>query len=1115
MVSRSCLLITDTDRPITLLLLGSLVTAGCARTDQVRGKVSTLGAKTVFIRGGIVLALTVGLVGAVPLAAQAALPAGPSVTGVTGSRPNATRLTFPITDAVVATVDVGTGNLNVAVQALSLPGATNPVVIGDTYNSRSQTTGSTTTSYANDWTFGFAGAGNLTQVSSGVVYTGGDGSTWLFTPVSGSTTTFNAPAGLNASLVFTSGTGYTLTLTASQTVVSFDTSGNALSVADKNSNTATIGYSTGLQPTSVVGTAGSTAARTAALAFNPSLNTLTATQTNGTLARSVKFIKSASSDLTSFVDAENNNTTFGYGTSGMTSITSPRGGVTNFTYDTSGKISRIDRLNTTTGSAGTSTTRLTYPTTTQTLLAGPNTSTSTAVATGDHTTYTLDATKRVTGVTDEMGRVRAKTYTPNFDTATATNGSGSTANTTTGTYGANTGKSLTSLQAPAGATSQAAYANTSPPSQYLPSSTTDSAGNQSVYTYNGTGNTLTSSDATAATATLTYNSDGTVATALAPGNGTNKTTYGYNTTHQLTSLTPPTGSSLGAKALTYDGFGRLKTTTDGRGTTLTYGYDKIDHLLTTAFSDTTPTVTNTYNANGQLTNRVDGSGTTTYVNDQLGQLIRTTNTAGGGTINYGYDKASNLTSTTDSRGTTTNTFDVSGTVTSMIYPKAGGTQTLLFATDDHGRRTDEWMQSNATHTTWAAHVHTDYDQSGRVDNVIAETGTGDASHTTVLNQQYCYNTVGGPGAGGDPGVCLVSTASDQSKLQWTENTLTGASSSYTYDAAGRLKKVTQAGTGANTYTYSYDSKGNRLTAVVTGATPSSQTFTANAANQIKTTGYTYDGTGNMTADPTGTYTYNGAQQMTSAVIGANTTTYTYGGTAQNEVLSESGPGGTYHLTYGRSDSQGQPIIEQYSANAGTAYVESDPKTGQPLMLHTSNDIAALYVYDGTGSPVGLLTDFGSTAFITSFDPYGVPALTAGGTGSGYQQNPYVFKGGVQSRATGWVHYGARWYNPATGRFTQQDTLDIPLDPANANRYAYAADDPINLSDPKGQLTDEQCDALRIASEAIGAAGAITALVGGVLIEAPPIAAAVEAVGLGLLAGGAVDVVAIDYICSFG
>ena len=49
-----------------------------------------------------------------------------------------------------------------------------------------------------------------------------------------------------------------------------------------------------------------------------------------------------------------------------------------------------------------------------------------------------------------------------------------------------------------------------------------------------------------------------------------------------------------------------------------------------------------------------------------------------------------------------------------------------------------------------------------------------------------------------------------------------------------------------------------------------------------------------------------------------------------------------------------------------------------------------------------------------------------------------------------MKFGIRWYNPTTGTWTQQDTLDSPLDPHNANRYAYAANDPINNTDPAGQ-----------------------------------------------------------------
>ena len=151
-----------------------------------------------------------------------------------------------------------------------------------------------------------------------------------------------------------------------------------------------------------------------------------------------------------------------------------------------------------------------------------------------------------------------------------------------------------------------------------------------------------------------------------------------------------------------------------------------------------------------------------------------------------------------------------------------------------------------------------------------------------------------------------------------------------------------------------------------------------------------------------------------------------------------------------TDQQGQAVIEQVKVGAVTAYVEHDPVTGQPLMLRTSSGKQSLYVYDGTGNPAALLTSDNYQAFAYSYDPYGVPTLTSNSGGSGVPQNPYLFKGGIQDRTTGWVHYGARWYNPGTGRWTQQDTLDAPLDPANANRYAYAGDDPVNNLDPLGR-----------------------------------------------------------------
>ncbi|WP_354570472.1 hypothetical protein [Glaciihabitans sp. UYNi722] len=836
--------------------------------------------------------------------------------------------------------------------------------------------------------------------------------------------------------------GYTLTYSVSQSVETFDANGLAKTVTDRNGNVTTYGFDPYGNPTSVVSSAGPSAARTATVAYNGSTYTETVTVTNGSLTRNVKYIKNSVSNLTSIVDASGNSTSFTYTSGNLTQVISVTGAETDFSYDGSGRVTQVDQHNTTAGSPGTSTTRLTYPSASQTLVAGPNTSTGTAVATGPHLTYAIGAGYLVSKATDQLGRERSATYSPtNLAPATSTSGNTDTTppagSTPTGissnTFGANSGQSLTAAASPGGSTQSAAYGNTGS-TAYLPSSTSSDSGDQMVYHYTGSGNRDSSTNSTlAATAALVYNTNGTVATATAPNNvavgatPANPTTYGYDPyTLQLNSITPPTGTSLGVKALTYDGFGRLKTITDGRGNTTTYGYDKIDRLLTTVFSSGLATVTNTFtNAGNQLTS-VSATGTITNTYDQLGRLLSTVNTAGGGTETYTYDKASNLVTSTDGFGTITNTYDVSNVLIEMKYPHNGAFQHLVFKTDDQGRRTDQYLQSDSTGTYWQGHVHTSYDTSGRISGLSAATGPAPTTITPVLDMTYCYNT-----ASAAP-TCGTGTTTDRSKLQWQKDNLTGQVTAFSYDSGGRLLMVAQSGgVTNNTYTYTYDADGNRKTAVVTGSNPATQSLTFNAANQITNTGYSYDGAGNLIATPTATYTYNAAEQMTQAVVGGVTSTYTYAGASQSQVLSETRGGSspiTTKLVYGRTDANGQPEIEQYSVNGNQAYVFDDPSTGQPLGIVTASDQACMLVFDGTDNPVGLLTNSATVSFTYKYDPWGAQTLTSGGTGNGAEQNPYAFRGGIKDRGSGLVKFGLRWYNPITGTWTQQGHPRQPTRP---------------------------------------------------------------------------------------
>lgn len=1015
-------------------------------------------------RAALVGVTCAALVGGVAQTAQAALPAGPTATGLTGARPSATSLPFAISDQVQASVDVATGNLQLTTVGLALPGVNSTIPIGASYNSLGWQTGATTNLSANNWSMGFASAGSLSLVGANIVYTGADGVTWKFVPVSGSATAFTSPGGFTQDLVKTS-TGYTLTDRTSRQVVTFDADGKATAVADRNGNSTAITYASG-QPASVVSTAGPTAARAATLTYNSSTLTFTVSQTGDSYnTRTVKYVKDSSSNLTSIVDAEGNTTAFGYTGRDLTSITSTTGAVTTITYDGSTHmVTRVDQQNTTAGSPGTSTTRLAYPSTSQTLVAGPNTDTAAAITAVPRTTYTINPTQElVTKAVDPAGREQSATYKPATGfVATATTGSGTGAGTTTGDYGANSENSLTKVTSPGGAASSTTYGSTAA-TAYLPASTTDDAGNQSLKTFNGAGNQLTNSDASGAQAALTYNTDGTVATATAPGNGANKTVYTYNANKQRTALTPVTGTSLGAKSYSYDYYGRLAFESDGRGNTTGYVYDKLDRLTQVNPQDPALNVRSTYDKAGRLLTSRSATGTVTNTYDQLGRQLSTVNSAGGGTVSYTYDKAGNQATQTDSFGTYTNTYDAANKLTSATYPKGGSPKLIVFENDAQGRRTGTWLQSNASHTVWAGKQLTGYDTSGRVSSLKAWTGSGDSSNTAVYDTTYCYNTTS------PAPTCGTTAANDRSKLQWSRDNLTGQVTTYAYDTSGRVTQVAQTGgTGANTYAYTYDARGNRLTAVVTGATPSSQTLTYNAANQITSAGYAYDGAGNLTANPTTAFTYNSAQQMTQAVKGNLTSNYTYAGVDQKAVLSQSVSSGvSYTATYGKADQNGNPTIAKYTGGTSGAHVYSDPATGQALMLTTSSDISALYVWDGLGNPVGLLTDFSTNSFSYAYDPYGTRALTAGGTGSGAGQNPYSFKAGIQDRATGLVKFGLRWYDATAGTWTQQDTLDSPLNPSDANRYGYAGGDPINRIDPSGNISRGVYCGLGVASAVYG------------------------------------------------
>ena len=107
------------------------------------------------------------------------------------------------------------------------------------------------------------------------------------------------------------------------------------------------------------------------------------------------------------------------------------------------------------------------------------------------------------------------------------------------------------------------------------------------------------------------------------------------------------------------------------------------------------------------------------------------------------------------------------------------------------------------------------------------------------------------------------------------------------------------------------------------------------------------------------------------------------------------------------------------------------------------------ISDQVGSPV-LIVD-ASTGAIAEQIRYGAWGNVTQDTNPGFQ--PFGFAGGLYDQDTGLVHFGARDYDPETGRWISKDP--ILFDGGNPNLYSYVLNDPVNLIDVSGLCAKDE------------------------------------------------------------
>jgi len=979
-----------------------------------------------------------------------------------GSRTAAAMVKHTMTDRSGVQFNPTNGNLLYSQALLNLTGVGQSASVGLRYNALNDARPTLSTGLFETQLYRNGSTGDIT-------YTAPDGAGYVFTPTGNSYTggtdaagnaatlySYTGPVGINASLVrvgatYGPGTEYDLTFHPGQSMNVYADNGSNITLNSSQdvtgANKIAYAYAKGAL-TTITDTQG----RTVTFGYASGNNTTQpSTITDNSLGRTINLTYGASSTpangaLSKIVDATGAQTLFAYDpTSGkLSSVTDGRGNVTTFTYGSGNKLATM-----TAAAGSTSTTPSTwtfaYPSSTSTTVADPN----------NHTnTYTYSSTKQVTGIKDARNHSQASSYNSHNDTT----GSTSALNDTTSYDIATSTYNLMKTTSPAatvggtGRTQSATY--TTAPSgpggtystvDFRPTTTTDTNKNTSTYAYNNFGEpkSVQSAGGAAGTTLRNYQGDSQVSPATSCGGKTgqlctstdgkgNVTSYSYDSAGNLTTMTPP--SPLGAHTFVYDAAGRKVSERDGRGNTAYTCYDLDDRITqvsyTTAACASPSGVTYAFDAAGNMTSRVTAAtgATVSWTYDGQNRVTMQSDSAGSSSTTY--DPAGNVLTFTDGGGATTYTYDDTNNVVTLAEP--GGTcpagtitpnttKCTLFTYNDNNKRLTTALPNGVTNTMA-------YDNSSRIDKVTAIKGT-----TTSVSRAYLYDN-----SGADSGV-----------IRAMADSVANTNTVYTYDQVNRLagdtvKTGTAAGTGTavGSDSYLYDLNGN-ITKQVTGGRTTYYGY--NAADQMcwtaSTTGtgcttppygsaYTYDGNGNtLTGDAsTGTNTWTNYDQQASTTVGG-TTSYTYAGTSNAQRVAAGG------VTFTNS------LLGQVSSQAGgvpnNEYIR-DPH-GTLIALQTGGN-SYYYTLDNIGSVLQLTDNTGAAAATYTYNPYG-KTITA--TGSIANQNPYRYASGYTD-TTGLIKYGARYYNPTIGRFTQPDPSG-----QETNNYAYAGDNPITTTDPTG------------------------------------------------------------------
>ncbi len=259
---------------------------------------------------------------------------------------------------------------------------------------------------------------------------------------------------------------------------------------------------------------------------------------------------------------------------------------------------------------------------------------------------------------------------------------------------------------------------------------------------------------------------------------------------------------------------------------------------------------------------------------------------------------------------------------------------------------------------------------------------------------------------------------------------------YQYDPLYRLTGATYSGVLTDTFAYSYDAVGNRLTQNNNGVVTNYAYDHANRLTSVNGVTYSWDNNGNLLSDGVNTYGYDQANRLIS-VNGQTTFAYNGVGDRLRQTVNSTITNYTLDLNTG---------LTQVLADGTNTYLYGAGRIAQQPTNQPTN--IQYFGADGLGSVRQLYDTTGAALANKRYDPFGI-VLGAMGAGSVYGYT------GEQTDATGLVFLRARYLDPAQGRFTTRDTWEGNVNqPLSFNKWNYTNSNPVNWVDPSGY--DRSC-----------------------------------------------------------